>query len=99
MQIENKLKIKMENKTRYTRHDIAIMDLVAAFFQETTNKLKNKRNETEEILLLDHRYGLESYPKRHRRDRNAKALTREEARLPACVRLVLDSGVVSAARD
>jgi len=53
MQIENKLKIKMENKTRYTRHDIAIMDLVAAFFQETTNKLKNKRNETEEILLLD----------------------------------------------
>jgi hypothetical protein len=51
MQIENKLKIKMENNTRYTRHDIAIMDLVAAFFQETTNKLKNKRNEMEEILL------------------------------------------------
>jgi len=52
MQIENKLKIKMENKTRYTRHDIAIMDLVAAFFQETTNKLKNKRNEMEEELFI-----------------------------------------------
>lgn len=40
MQIENKLETTMENKTRYTRNDIAIMDLVAAFFQETTNKLK-----------------------------------------------------------
>jgi len=52
MQIENKLKIKMENKTRYTRHDIAIMDLVAAFFQETTNKLKNKRNEMDKMIVL-----------------------------------------------
>jgi hypothetical protein len=34
MQIENKLDTKIENKTRYTRHDIAIMDLVAAFFQD-----------------------------------------------------------------
>lgn len=53
-QIENKLEIKMENKTRYRRHDIAIMDLVPAFFQETTNKLKNKRNEMEEELFLGH---------------------------------------------
>jgi hypothetical protein len=52
MQIGNKLKIKIENRTRYTRHYIAIMDLVAGFFQETTNKLKNKRNEMEEELLL-----------------------------------------------
>lgn len=34
MQIENKLETKMENKTRYTKHDIAIMDLVAAFFRD-----------------------------------------------------------------
>jgi len=28
------------------------MDLIAAFFQETTNKLKNKRNEMEEELFI-----------------------------------------------
>jgi len=45
MRIENKLETELENKTSYIKHDIALMDLIAAFFLETTNKLKNKRNQ------------------------------------------------------